>query len=206
MKQEIYRSEALGEIPLSFTGRHLLQSLRETIDEYTKKTLRRHGADMFTEVPHSAEDWKPLSIARGKLAQYMSKLEQRQVKERPRAYESRLDTMPRQEHFNCRSVANPFEVAGSVVATIEETEPKGGDVHIHMPAIPPGYVMRCVGNITTIEPVKPEPKDAAGFDALLTEYRHAIQSPQGAYGSAEAINRIHRINAAEKALKDAYES
>lgn len=62
MKQEIYNSSTHGEIPLSFTGRHLLQTLREAIEDAV-----------------SAEDYKvnaqAVSRARAQLAHYMSHLE-----------------------------------------------------------------------------------------------------------------------------------
>lgn len=64
-KQETYQSSTLGDIPLSFTGRRLLQNLREEIEDLTK------GRASIT-----TDDWKPLSRARGKLALYMSQLEQ----------------------------------------------------------------------------------------------------------------------------------
>lgn len=62
IKQEIYVSSTLGEIPLSFTGRHLMQSLREAIVE---------------ALPENREYIQALSIARGKLAEYISSLERR---------------------------------------------------------------------------------------------------------------------------------
>lgn len=60
MDQETYHSSTLGEIPLSFTGRRLLQNLREAIEEYTTGAVK---------------GWEPLSRARGKIAKYMSELE-----------------------------------------------------------------------------------------------------------------------------------
>lgn len=60
VKQEIYTCSATKEeIPLSFTGRHLLQNLREAIINWD-----RHG-------------WTQLSLARAALASYMSKLERK---------------------------------------------------------------------------------------------------------------------------------
>lgn len=64
-KQETYQSSTLGEIPLSFTGRRLLQNLREEVEDLLR------GAPSVT-----TDEWKPLSRARGKLALYISKLEQ----------------------------------------------------------------------------------------------------------------------------------
>lgn len=64
-KQEVYQSSTLGDIPLSFTGRRLLQNLREEIED-----LMKGRASIV------ADEWKPLSRARGKLALYISQLEQ----------------------------------------------------------------------------------------------------------------------------------
>lgn len=62
MARDVYRSTTLGDIPLSFTGRHLLQTLRECVADAL--------AAGDTNVNAGA-----LSRARGRLAQYMSKLE-----------------------------------------------------------------------------------------------------------------------------------
>lgn len=64
-KQETYKSSTLGDIPLSFTGRRLLQNLREEIED-----LYKGRATIVSD------EWKPLSRARGKLALYISELEQ----------------------------------------------------------------------------------------------------------------------------------
>lgn len=60
VKQELYHCTATGEdIPLSFTGRHLLQNLREAIMDLSGIYSSR------------------VSEARGALAKYMSRLERR---------------------------------------------------------------------------------------------------------------------------------
>lgn len=71
---EVYNSSTHGRIPLSFTGRHLLQNLRKAISEAI-----------------SNEDWhynnNAVSQARGELARYMSDLELRKLPdERPVKY------------------------------------------------------------------------------------------------------------------------
>ena len=63
-KQETYQSSTLGAIPLSFTGRRLLQNLREEVED-----LLKGRASIVSD------EWKPLSRARGKLALYISELE-----------------------------------------------------------------------------------------------------------------------------------
>lgn len=74
-RQEVYHSTTLGPIPLSFTGRHLLATLREAItamvdDLKSQLPLPSYGPQRAPKL-----DWEPVSEARGKLAQYMSKLE-----------------------------------------------------------------------------------------------------------------------------------
>jgi len=66
MKQEIYTSSTKGEIPLSFTGRHLLQSLREAIIEAIDKEDYNINADQLSRI-------------RGDIAQYMSTLERKNI-------------------------------------------------------------------------------------------------------------------------------
>lgn len=73
MKQEVYISSTMGEIPLSFTGRRLLQNLREAIEEMTIRATNAARAGHGGPV----DNWKPVSEARGRLAKYISELEQR---------------------------------------------------------------------------------------------------------------------------------
>lgn len=72
-KREIYHSTTLGPIPLSFTGRHLMQTLREAFTDMLSKAVEKAKRG---EVGIGAE-WDEVSRARGKIAQYMSKLEER---------------------------------------------------------------------------------------------------------------------------------
>jgi hypothetical protein len=71
MSREVYKSSTMGDIPLSFMGRHLLQSLREAFSDYAVKVAGR-GAVPFTA-------WDPVSLARGRIAKYMSDLEAKNV-------------------------------------------------------------------------------------------------------------------------------
>lgn len=64
MEKSIYNSHTHGPIPLSFTGRRLMQNLRDAI---TGAVRRGDYNDPRMEVAH----------ARGEIAQYMSKLETR---------------------------------------------------------------------------------------------------------------------------------
>lgn len=59
---EVYNSATRGRIPLSFTGRHLLQALRECIQ------------DAIREQDYNCNGMA-LSHTRGRLAEYMSVLE-----------------------------------------------------------------------------------------------------------------------------------
>lgn len=70
-KQEVYHSSTLGPIPLSFTGRRLMQNLREAFQELLQKRVEKAKRGEFT----TADDWNGVSYARGKLAEYMSRLE-----------------------------------------------------------------------------------------------------------------------------------
>lgn len=62
VKQEVYTSSTKGEIALSFTGRHILQKLREAAVE----AIEAQDYDL---------NGQALSRVRGELAAYISKLE-----------------------------------------------------------------------------------------------------------------------------------
>lgn len=66
-EQQVYTSSTRGPIPLSFTGRHLMQSLREAI------------ADAINQQSYDCEG-QQLSRARGRLVKYISHLERRLLK------------------------------------------------------------------------------------------------------------------------------
>jgi hypothetical protein len=99
IKQEVYQSSTLGPIPLSFTGRHLLQSLREAIEEMVGGAVKQAQVGGSPIKP----EWEPVSEARGKLAQYMSLLEQGKLTpecegcEHPHPYVPRMNTRERNE-------------------------------------------------------------------------------------------------------------
>lgn len=73
-RQEVYHSSTLGRIPLSFTGRRLMQNLREEFQRLLSIAIEkaRNG-----QVGVSRE-WDRVSEARGRIAEYMSRLEARQ--------------------------------------------------------------------------------------------------------------------------------
>lgn len=71
--QEVYHSSTLGPIPLSFTGRRLMQNLRDAFQEMLKVSCEAAKRGQV----RPASDWEDVSKARGKLAQYMSQLEKR---------------------------------------------------------------------------------------------------------------------------------
>lgn len=72
-KQEVYHSSTLGPIPLTFTGRRLMQNLREAVQELLQKRVEQTKRGQVG----SQNDWEDVSKARGKIAQYMSELEKR---------------------------------------------------------------------------------------------------------------------------------
>lgn len=77
-EKSVYHSSTMGEIPLSFTGRHLLQSLREEIQELLGKRYDqglKDGKGAARQHTTAEREWEPLSRVRGKLAKYMSDLE-----------------------------------------------------------------------------------------------------------------------------------
>lgn len=80
-KQEVYHSSTLGPIPLSFTGRRLMQNLRDAFQEMLKISCEAAKRGQV----RPASDWEDVSKARGKLAQYMSQLEKRQLAFTPHA-------------------------------------------------------------------------------------------------------------------------
>lgn len=72
-KREIYHSTTMGPIPLSFTGRHLMQALREAVTDMMSKAVekaKRGEAGIGLE-------WDEVSRARGRIAKYISQLEER---------------------------------------------------------------------------------------------------------------------------------
>lgn len=71
--QEVYNSTTLGRIPLSFTGRRLMQNLREAVSELLTKAIDEAKKGERLNFRHI--NWEEVSKARGRIAQYMSKLE-----------------------------------------------------------------------------------------------------------------------------------
>lgn len=73
--QEVYHSSTLGRIPLSFTGRRLMQNLREAFGEFLMQAKKQAVAEAVTSQAYTAPKWDKVSEARGEIAKYMSKLE-----------------------------------------------------------------------------------------------------------------------------------
>lgn len=74
--RSVYKSSTGVEVPLSFTGKHLLQNLREaSTEEFGKvlKSLARNPDGSYA--PMLQLNWEPISKARLAIAQHMSKLE-----------------------------------------------------------------------------------------------------------------------------------
>lgn len=128
-KPEVYKSTTLGAIPLSFTGRHLLQNLREAMTDLISKVVKDVEAGRPVV---SSTDWEPVSLARGKLAQYMSRLEGKE----------RLATDI--VHDLCE---NPFAPTAPPSTTISA---------MHLPPIPPGYALYIEDGNVYIEPYEKE--------------------------------------------------
>jgi hypothetical protein len=126
MSKEVYKSSTLGEIPLSFTGRHLLQNLREAVQKLLSEREEELRKD--PSAWRNTEYWKEVSLARGKLAEYMSKLEEK--------------TERRKEIIN-----KQFGEAQAKPA-------KGQVINIQLPPIPEGYCLRVVGSLIEIAPIQ----------------------------------------------------
>jgi hypothetical protein len=73
---KVYHSSTLGPIPLSFTGRRLMQNLLVAIREMADKAV--WNAPGFYGLA-----WDPVSRARGELARYISQLEARKEPSTP---------------------------------------------------------------------------------------------------------------------------
>lgn len=100
MRQEVYKSTTGGDIPLSFTGRHLLQTLREAI---TKAIMKQNWH----------EDADAISRAREAIARYISDLERKgnemalarlervkeQVQDYPDPYNDKDGSIARESEF-----------------------------------------------------------------------------------------------------------
>lgn len=157
MAREIYNSTTLGPIPLSFTGRHLLQELRTCIQDAIKdKDFNTNG--------------DALSRIRGRIAQYMSKLEgkdevrieYRAAMDSRTAHLAGVADLKRRYDHRCEASfdniqnfggfrpgdlppRNPFEVLPDPPKPVNQ---------IVLPPIPKGYELNMVGGITTISPIE----------------------------------------------------
>jgi hypothetical protein len=90
--ESVYRSSTLGDIPLSFTGRHLLQGLRDEVTDLIRKAYDNGKADVMrndglNRLSTAGTDWEPVSRARGRIAQYISNLEAKQERAKENANE-----------------------------------------------------------------------------------------------------------------------
>lgn len=137
---EVYHSSTLGAIPLSFTGRKLMQNMRDEVQELLKKAYENgrrdvleHRARRETHIVSSL-DWEPLSRARGRLAQYMSKREGH--------LRSGANSVPYDD--------NPHPYPLTAAAQRVLTTP--GARTIVLPEIPDGYVLELAGDCVTIHP------------------------------------------------------
>lgn len=110
-KQEVYHSSTLGPIPLSFTGRRLMQNLREAFQDLLQKRVEQTKRGQVG----GQDDWTSVSEARGKLAQYMSKLEQRPPQSMPQGPVHPMWTMP----SRCKPAAMVLDYVPKTAAELE---------------------------------------------------------------------------------------
>jgi hypothetical protein len=136
-ERSIYNSTTLGPIPLSFTGRHLLQNLREAVTEMVSKAVEKAKKGQAG----IGLEWDAVSRARGKLAQYMSQLEEKRFNPYPGAQtmfwldEEPLDVAARRQEADTLSVNSRFgkfppkhfgfDCAGNVRPDFKEPESAG---------------------------------------------------------------------------------
>lgn len=170
---EVYHSSTLGPIPLSFTGRRLLQNLREEVTALLKKAYRNGEQKWYRDGanPVSAEDWEPLSKARGELAKYMSKLESERwpsdyapaehvnfkCNGGHRAASDRRPTMYDLAYTAWKQKQDAAPAPTPPVASPQRT------FTINLPPVPEGYVLEVVGDLLTMRPLeKPKRKKAKG--------------------------------------------
>jgi hypothetical protein len=174
MAREVYKSSTLGSIPLSFTGRHLLQSLREEMTALVRKAYENGRKDARQPLPGlerfavSSNDWEPLSVARGKLAQYMSgleegsksvdQLERHNVDLRGEVVKLLKEKERLTDVITCRMA--------EIAALCKENEqlkehvqfrsaPEATNItEFHLPPIPEGYELTIVGNAVAISPIR----------------------------------------------------
>lgn len=152
-KQEVYNSSTLGPIPLSFTGRRLMQNLREAVQEMVDKAIqdtRKNAGKGW-----APQNWEPVSLARGKLVQYMSELEQRVERQEI------FDPPPNYVTYNEMKAF----VNGQAPLYIQQwgraerpTKVENNISHMHLPEIPEGYALHIVNGIVSIEPFSMVPE------------------------------------------------
>lgn len=185
MSREIYHSSTMGNIPLSFTGRHLLQQLRVEIQDLMKKVYNNGYDDGITNArkfPAPGSDWEPVSRARARLAQYMSDLEEKRRvainlqglhPDMPPPEELRRYTDSELVKEITRRGLNSYEVTGSLIADAnsvrDNTNPQKVELPIkgdtgytfHLPPIPDGYDLAIVNGIVAISPIQEIQADPA---------------------------------------------
>lgn len=133
---EVFKSTVYGSIPLSFTGRRLLQNLRVAFGEYVDAYVARRSAD-YTQ----------MSRCRGDIAKYISQLEANQTKAQQDITELRKALADSERRLYESRVAY-----GELEASKNELPPAPVNVTYNLPPIPPGYSLAIVGGIICIEP------------------------------------------------------
>lgn len=124
-----------------------MQNLREAIQGMTKKACDDVAPYKLTS---PILDWKPVSKARGELAQYMSKLEGYQRS----PYRELWDSIPSgplpPEHVNFKCSGGHRSAQSAPTPPVE---PPQRTFAIHLPPVPEGYVLEIVGNMLTMRPM-----------------------------------------------------
>lgn len=138
---EIYHSSTLGLIKLSFTGRRLMQNLREEFKQLLQIAYKNGVVDarrsshlnpnqIRRSDPVDSTAWAPLSRARGELVKHMSTLE---------GYRAFLS-------YDADKDKGSIEP----VRTASPQRP----LVLQLPPVPDGYMLEAVGNIVIMRPIK----------------------------------------------------
>lgn len=169
-KQEVYHSSTLGPIPLSFTGRHLLQALRT---EFTDLVAAAKDGKIV--------DWQAVSRARGRIAQYMSQLEGKQNKAQENAnalfgkfaFERNFDACaPR--YFYSRCTLQPLLKEESPAEMLARL---GTDAH--------KWAVEFLRKFPRIHP------DIADTDEVRAWFANAIEHAKSTVKAAPVVNNVH---------------
>ena len=159
-RQEVYHSSTLGPIPLSFTGRRLMQNLRVAVQELLQKRTDEARRGQIG----SQDDWSQVSRARGEIAKYMSDMEKRPPSVTPAWRHPDWNRQVMENGQKDATIARlqkeneALRLAHKNITEHAENLRKDNErlkaqQHFVLPAIPKGYKLEIVGPIVSIAPI-----------------------------------------------------